>query len=45
MKVAYRLEFTNLENSKSNVIEVEVHELFQQAIPAVVKELAKKIAG
>ena len=45
MKVTYRLEFTNLENSTNTVIEVEVHELFQQAIPAVVKELTKRIAG
>ena len=45
MKVAYRLEFTSLNNGKSTVIEIEVHELFQQAIPAVVKELTKRIAG
>ena len=45
MKVAYRLEFTNLDNGKTTVLEVEVHELFQSAIPAVVKEMTKQIAG
>lgn len=45
MKVTYRLEFNNLGNGGVTVLEIEVHELFQQAIPAVVKEMTKRIAG
>lgn len=45
MKVTYQLEFKDLENGRKTVVKVEVHELFQDAIPAAVKELARQITG
>jgi len=44
MHVAYRLEFFNLESNRTTIDEVEVKELFQDAIPAVVNELRHRIA-
>jgi hypothetical protein len=45
MTATYRLEFINLGNSQTTVIEVTTKELFQDLIPETVEHLAKKISG
>ncbi len=44
MTVAYRLEFLNLDNGRTTVVEVTVKELFQEAIPEVVEYMAGQMA-
>lgn len=43
MKVAFRLDFLELATGKTTTVEVAVQELFQDAIPAIVKELGKQM--
>lgn len=43
MNVAYRLDFLDLHSGQKVRLEVTVKELFQEAIPAVVEELATRI--
>jgi len=45
MHVAYRLEFLDLTTNQTVTVEVEVKELFQDAIPAIVTELRNRIAA
>ncbi|PLX77754.1 MAG: hypothetical protein C0615_04745 [Desulfuromonas sp.] len=45
MRATYRLEFTNLSNSKKTILEINAQELFQDTIPAVVKDLVKRMTG
>jgi len=45
MHVAYRLEFLDLATNQTVIVEVEVKELFQDAIPAIVTELRNRIAA
>jgi len=41
--VAYRLDFLDLQSGQLVSLEVTVKELFQEAIPAVVEELARRV--
>lgn len=41
MKVAFRLDFLELATGKTTTVEVEVQELFQNAIPEIVKEFGR----
>ena len=41
--VAYRLDFLEIATGKTTTIEVQVKELFQDAIPTIVRELARKM--
>ena len=41
MKVAFRLDFLELATGKTVTVEVEVQELFQDAIPEIVKEFGR----
>lgn len=43
MKVAFRLDFLELATGKTTTVEVDVQELFQDAIPAIVKELGRQM--
>lgn len=45
MTAAYRLEFLNLVNGQSTVIEVTTQELFQDVIPKTVEYLATQMRG
>ena len=42
-KVAFRLEFLELATGKTTTVEVTVQDLFQDAIPTIVKELGRKM--
>ena len=41
--VAYRLDFLDLNSGQAVRVEVTVKELFQEAVPAIVEELARRI--
>ncbi len=43
MKVGYRLDFLELASGQTVSIEISVQEMFQEAVPASVKELAKHL--
>lgn len=43
MKVAFRLVFLELASGKTTTVEVAVQELFQDAVPAIVKELGRQL--
>jgi len=43
MKVAFRLVFLELASGKTTTVEVAVQELFQDAVPAIVKELGRQM--
>jgi len=43
MKVSFRLVFLELASGQTTVVEVEVQELFQDAVPAIVTELARQM--
>lgn len=43
MKVAFRLDFLELATGKTTTVEADVQELFQDAIPAIVKELGRNL--
>lgn len=43
MKVAFRLDFLELATGKTTTVEVEVQELFQNAIPEIVREFARQL--
>jgi len=43
MKVGYRLDFLELASGRSATVEISVQEMFQDAVPASVKELAKNL--
>ncbi|NJC89060.1 MAG: hypothetical protein FIB02_11120 [Desulfuromonas sp.] len=43
MKVAFRLEFLELATGKVTTVQVDVQELFQDAIPAIVKEFGRQM--
>ncbi len=43
MTVTYRLEFLNLASGQTTVAEVKVKEMFQDAIPETVNELARQL--
>jgi hypothetical protein len=45
MTVAYRLEFLNLGNGQTTVIEVAIKEMFQDVIPETVEYLVKQMGG
>jgi hypothetical protein len=45
MTAAYRLEFLNLSNGQTTVIEVTAKELFQDVVPKTVEHLAKQMSG
>jgi len=45
MTVAYRLEFLNLGNGRTTVIEVTTKDMFQDVIPETVEHLAKQMGG
>lgn len=45
MTVAYRLEFLNLDNGRTTVIEVTTKDMFQDVIPETVEHLAKQMGG
>jgi hypothetical protein len=45
MTAAYRLEFLNLGNGQTTVIEVTTKELFQDVVPKTVEQLAKEMSG
>jgi hypothetical protein len=45
MTVAYRLEFLNLGNGRTTVIEVAIKEMFQDVIPETVEYLVKQMGG
>ncbi|MCM2266118.1 MAG: hypothetical protein NDI73_13100 [Desulfuromonadales bacterium] len=43
MKVAFRLDFLELATGKTTTVEVDVQELFQDAIPAIAKEFGRQM--
>ena len=43
MKVAFRLDFLELASGKTTTVEIAAQELFQDAIPAIVKELGRQM--
>jgi hypothetical protein len=43
MKVAFRLDFLELATGKTTSVETRVEELFQDAIPAIVKEMGQQM--
>ena len=43
MKVAFRLDFLELSTGKITTVETSVEELFQDAIPAIVKEMGQQM--
>lgn len=43
MKVAFRLDFLELATGKTTTVEVEVQELFQDAIPEIVREFGRQL--
>ncbi|MDH3997576.1 MAG: hypothetical protein OET90_01945 [Desulfuromonadales bacterium] len=43
MTVSYRLEFLDLSNGETVTLEIEVKELFQDAVPTTVEELAGRL--
>lgn len=43
MKVGYRLDFLELASGQTVSVEVSLQELFQEAVPATVNELAKHL--
>ena len=43
MKVAFRLDFLELASGKTTTVEVDVQELFQNAIPEIAKELGRQM--
>jgi hypothetical protein len=43
MKVAFRLDFLELATGKTTSVETCVEELFQDAIPAIVKEMGQQM--
>lgn len=43
MKVAFRLDFLELATGKTTTVEVDVQELFQEAVPAIVKEVGRQM--
>jgi len=43
MRVGYRLDFLELASGKSATVEISVQEMFQNAVPASVRELAKNL--
>lgn len=43
MKVAFRLDFLEVATGKSTSVEVDVKEFFQDAVPAIVKELGRQM--
>ena len=43
MKVGYRLDFLNLTNGQTVTVEISLQEMFQEAVPASVNELAKRL--
>ena len=43
MKVAFRLDFLEVATGKTTTVEANVQELFQDAVPAIVKELARQM--
>lgn len=43
MKVGYRLDFLELASGQTVSVEVSLQEMFQEAVPATVKELAKHL--
>ena len=45
MTAAYRLEFLNLGNGQTTVIEITTKELFQDVVPETVEELAKEMSN
>ena len=45
MHVTYRLEFLELGSGQTVILEVAVKELFQDAVPATVEDLARRLGG
>lgn len=43
MKVAFRLDFLELATGKTTTVEVDVQELFQDAIPEIVREFGRQL--
>ncbi len=43
MKVAFRLDFLEVATGKSTSLEIDVQELFQDAVPAIAKELGRQM--
>lgn len=43
MKVAFRLDFLELATGKTTTVEVEVQELFQDAVPEIVREFGRQL--
>jgi len=43
MKVAFRLDFLEVATDKSTSVEIDVQELFQDAVPAIAKELGRQM--
>jgi hypothetical protein len=43
MKVGYRLDFLELTSGQTTSVEISVQEMFQEAVPASVHELAKRM--
>jgi len=43
MRVGYRLDFLELASGKSATVEISVQQMFQDAVPASVRELAKNL--
>lgn len=43
MKVAFRLDFLELATGKTTTVEVDVQELFQDAVPEIVREFGRQL--
>jgi hypothetical protein len=43
MKVAFRLDFMEVATGKTTTVEADVQELFQNAVPAIARELGRQM--